>query len=227
MIDVFDASNKSANNSGKADQKVIPTASEEKIAHAYAQLRGAGETKHPFQAFSPKPENTSFDFQLEQEEVLLLLRQHPITQVKWIFIAIGLVLLPFLFAYVPLLDFLPARFHIVAFIGWFLLVVGFSLEAFLDWYYNVYIVTNERIIDVDFHSLLFKNISTARLERIEDITVTSSGYWGSIFDFGYLKIQTAGATDEFEFEDVPHPNRVSSFINALLEADEEGVLEGK
>jgi hypothetical protein len=177
-------------------------------------------TSNPLSAFSPRPNNMCLDIQLKDEEVLLLMRQHPITQLKWIVIAVVLIFLPLWFSYIPFLNFLPMRFQTVALIGWYLLVLGFSLEAFLGWFYNIYIVTNERVIDIDFNSLLFKNISTAQLEKIEDVSVTNKGYLGSIFDFGTVVTQTAGATDVFEFADTPHPNRVSAFINELLRQEE-------
>jgi hypothetical protein len=72
------------------------------------------------------------------------------------------------------------------------------------------------VIDVDFKSLLFKNISYAKFDKIEDINFTTSGSLGAIFDFGTVVIQTAAATDEFEFEDVPYPSQVTAFINDLL-----------
>jgi hypothetical protein len=203
------------------EQSVQPQKEQVKLERAYSLLDEMGAGHSSMSAFAATPVDTSFDFQLEKEEVLLLLRQHPVTQIQWILIAIILVFLPILFASVHLIDFLPVRFQIVAVMGWYLLVLGFSLEAFLDWFYNVNVVTNERVVDVDFNSLLFKNISTARLGRIEDISVTSKGYLGSIFDYGDIKIQTAGATDEFNFDSVPHPNKVSAFINELLETAEE------
>jgi hypothetical protein len=190
-------------------------------------MRQEKPTTNLFNAFAPKPVNTSFDNQQEQETVLLLLRQHPVTQIKWVLVAILLILVPFLFSYVGFLNFLPARFHIVAAIGWYLMVVGFILEAFLSWFYNVYIITDERIVDVDFNSLLFKNISYAKIENIEDVTTTAGGTLGTIFDYGTITIQTAATIPEFEFQDVPHPSRVAAFINEMMLEEEREVREGR
>jgi hypothetical protein len=173
-------------------------------------------SKNPLKAFAAKPQNTYFDSKDSNETVLLLLRQHPVTQTKWLLIAIVLVFVPFLLSYVNVLGFLPFRFHIIAGIAWYLMVVGYSLESFLDWFFNVYIITNERVIDVDFKSLLFRNVSFARYDKIEDVNFTTSGTLGAIFDYGTVLIQTAAATDEFEFEDVPFPSRVTAFLNDIL-----------
>jgi hypothetical protein len=235
MPDIFDSAqiqnqSTSINSPDSSNQAPTPTthtlSAAERQKNAFAQLMGDIETSsNPFGAFVAKPQNMSLDIQMQDEEVLLLMRQHPVTQLKWVILAIILILIPLLFTYVPILNFLPTNFHVVAFVGWYLMVLGFSLEAFLDWFYNIYIVTNQRVIDVDFTSLLFKNISTAHLDRIEDVTVTNKGYLGSVFDYGTVLIQTAGAVDQFEFEDTPHPSRVSAFINELLVQDEKDQFE--
>lgn len=190
-------------------------------------MRHAHPSHNPLDAFAAKPVNVCFDSQLADESILLLLRRHPFTQIGWVLIVIGLLLLPFLFSYVGLLNFLPLRFHFAALLGWYLMVTGFALESFLMWFFNVYIVTDERIIDVDFYSLLYKNISSAKIDNIEDITAVTGGAMGSIFNYGTIKIQTAAAVGEFEFEDVPQPDKVTAFLNEMLVEEEVEKLEGR
>jgi len=184
-------------------------------------MRNESPSRNPFVAFSAKPFNVAFDAQHSDEQVLLLLRQSIITQIKFVLIAIGLLFVPFLFNAVGMLDFLPLRFQFVANVGWYLLVFSYVLETFLSWFYNVYIITDERIIDVDFNSLLFKNVAYAKIDNIEDITATTAGALGSIFDYGTVRIQTAGAISEFEFVSVPQPSKVVSFLNELLIEEEQ------
>lgn len=178
-------------------------------------------------SFAPKPLNTTFSTQHRDEDVVLLLRQHPITQIGWVLIALLLVFVPFLFALTPTIAFLPGKFQVAASFGWYLLVVGFSLEGFLSWFYNVYIVTDERVIDVDFHSLIFKNISSAKIDNIEDVTEKTGGALRAIFDFGTVRIQTAAAQVEFEFDNVPFPARVTSLLNELILEEEREKIEGR
>jgi hypothetical protein len=180
-----------------------------------------------FDAFAPKPQNTTFDSQLDNEYVILLLRKHPITQLKYVLTALGLLLAPVLFSFVHLFDFFPARYQMAALILWLLLVLGFILESFLNWFFNCNIITDERVIDVDFESLIYKNISAAKLDNIEDITATTGGAIRSMFDFGTIKIQTAAATTEFECEDAPHPAKVTTLLNELLLEEEREKLEGR
>jgi len=184
-------------------------------------MRQMKPSHNPFAAFAAKPFNVAFDAQHKDEQVLLLLRQSLITQIKYVVIAIGLAFVPVLFNSVGMLSFLPLNFQFIANVGWYLMVMSYVLEVFLSWFYNVYIITDERIIDVDFHSLLFKNVAYAKIDNIEDITATTSGALGSIFDYGSVRIQTAGAVSEFDFVDVPHPSKVVSFLNELLIEEEQ------
>lgn len=192
----------------------------------YSELmRQHQPSRNPFSAFAAKPIGTRFDSQHNDEHILLLLRQHLVTQVKFVFIALGLSLMPVLFNYIGLLSFLPDRFQFIALLGWYLIVMGYALEVFLGWFYNVYIITDERVIDVDFTSLLSKNTSYAKIDNIEDITAKTKGALGAIFDYGDVIIQTAGTQANFEFNDVPHPSKVVSFLNELLLEEEQEFLD--
>lgn len=224
MPDIFDASRQ--HPSPKSDRSADQV--KRHVDEYSTVLRDHGPSAHPFVAFLAKPDSVFFDTQLADERVLLLLRRHPITQVPWVLSAIGLAILPFFMALVfPVLALLPGRYEAAALLGWYALVFSFVLESFLMWFFNVYIITDERVIDVDFNSLIYKNISSAKLDNIEDITATTGGAVRSLFDFGTIKIQTAAANAEFEFEDVPHPGKVQSLLNELQIEEEREKLEGR
>lgn len=218
MPEIFDASEKKKKS---IDQH-------KKNPKDYSQvMRENHHSVNPLDAFAARPTNTTFDSQLDNEDVLLLLRQHPITQIKWIFIILGLALVPFLLSYIDFWQLMPLKYQFFSMIFWYLLVSGIALEAFLSWFYNVYIITDERVIDVDFLSLIYKNISAAKLDNIEDITATTSGAFAAIFDYGTVKIQTAAEVTEFEFANVPHPAKVTTLLNELLQEEELEKIEGR
>lgn len=182
---------------------------------------------NPITAFVPKPFKTYFASQAREEEVILLLRKHPITQIKWMVTAIVLAVLPLFLANFQLFSFFPSNYLFAAHVGWYLLLLGFSIESFLSWYFNVYIITDERIIDVDFLSLIYRNISSAKIDNVEDVAAETSGALRSVFNFGTVRIQTAAERTEFEFEDVPQPNKVIALINDLLLEEEREKVEGR
>lgn len=170
-----------------------------------------------FSSYAENPQNCRFEGQDEEEKILLLLRAHPITNLSWIIPAVLLFLAPFfildLLSLLNLdLSALPRQFGIIFLIINYLLVLIIAFEGFLHWYFNVYIVTTKNIVDVDFHSLLFKNIDVAPLRNIEDTSSSMGGILNSIFHYGHVFIQTAGATKNIDFHSVPRPHHVADFI---------------
>ncbi len=179
------------------------------------------------QAFAAKPPRMSFDSQSSTEQILLVLRRHPITQVPWIVLASVFALLPIAMPLLPILNGLPANYLFAMFVGWYLLVTGFVLESFLSWFFNVYIITDERIIDVDFVSLIYKSVSAAKIDKFEDVTARTGGALQAIFNYGSVYIQTAAEKREFDFADVPQPNKVTQLLNELILQEEREQFEGR
>lgn len=190
-------------------------------------MRRQRPARNPFEAFAAKPFNTFFSDQNSDETIILVLRKHPVTQIKWMVLVVVFALIPIIFNSISILGFLPPNYQFAGLVIWYLLLTGFVLESFLTWFFNVYIITDERIIDVDFLSLIYRNISMAKIDNIEDVTATTGGAIRAMFDFGTVHIQTAAEKREFEFEDVPHPNTVSKLINELLLEEEREKIEGR
>ena len=186
------------------------------------------QTKNPLAAFVVRPKSLTFETQEAQEKVLLLLRRHVITNLPWMAGAVLMSLAPAVARVIlPEIDFVPLRFQLMLTMMWYLLTVGLVLEKFLSWYFNVYIVTDERIVDIDFYSLIYKEISDTKIERIQDVTVTQGGVVRALFNFGTVYIQTAGERREFDFEDVPKPQVVAKFLNEMMLEEEKERMEGR
>ncbi len=183
---------------------------------------------NPLKAFIPKPNKMAFEIQDQDEKIILILRQHPITQVKSLLVLLfSFLVIPWLLKTAGIMAFLPTQFRLAFNVFLVVLFFGMALRYFLLWFFNVYIITDERIIDVDFLSMIYKNISTAKTENIEDITKQTSGIMASLFDYGTILIQTAATKNEFEFEHVPHPARVVKLLNELVMEEEREKIEGR
>lgn len=173
-------------------------------------------------AFMERPRGIHFETQEPEEEILLLMRRHPVTNGGWVIMILILIGLPLIIG--PLVigsglippEF-PAGYYVVVPFLWYLGVAGIALTNFLRWYFNVYIVTSDRVVDIDWLSLLYKQLSSTQLEKIQDVTYNQGGILDSFFDFGNVLIQTAGNEPNFEFEEIPKPERVVRQINKILE----------
>lgn len=174
-------------------------------------------------AYLYEPVGIRFETQEPGETIILLLRAHKVTNIPWIIISVLLLLTPILlFSSVVdlggvLESVIPLRFLISILVGWYLFTASYILVHFLLWYFNISIVTNRRIIDVDFINILHKELSATTLDKVEDITSNRTGFFGSLFDFGNVIVQTAAAEVEFDFLKVPHPEEVVRILNKLME----------
>lgn len=161
-------------------------------------------------SFLVRPANIQFETQGRNEKIIILLRKHPITQVSWILFVLLLIALPiFGLPLIMELSILPEYategliLYLILF--WYTGLFGFIFMQFLLWFFNVNIITNQRIIDIDFPFLLFKESTATRINQIEDITHKRGGFSRTVFDYGDVYVQTAGATPNIEFLDIPRP----------------------
>ena len=165
-------------------------------------------------AFCIRP-RINFESQQEDEEVLVTLRAHPATQIPWIVTVIFLALLP------PFLDVILASFfsslEIFFFnLVWYSFLASYAFINFLMWLFNVGIITNRRIVDVDYENILIKELTGSSITDVTDVTAVTTGFVRSLFSYGDVFVQTAGVHQNIEFLKVPDPSEVVSIINKLM-----------
>jgi len=132
------------------------------------------QTSHKlFHSFCIKPA-TRFDTQGADEEVILVLRAHPVTLIP--ILINGLVLFFILFFtnfFLPSFLTLPQILFINAFFLVFL--ANYLWFGFLNWYFNVGIITNKGIVDVDFNLVIEPGIIEVMVgSSSDDIRLHSS-----------------------------------------------------
>ncbi len=180
---------------------------------------------NPFASFSFDPVGITFENQEEGEKIVLFLRAHIITLVPGAFLIIFLIFLPILAVFIlnilnADLGFLTATQVFLIDLFWYLLIFAYAFYRFILWYFNVYVLTNERIVDFDFKGLLNKEISYTTLIHIEDIEPKTVGFFGTFFNYGNVFIQTAAERPEFVFEKVPRPDAVAEAIMEQVRKEE-------
>jgi hypothetical protein len=180
-----------------------------------------------FTQFVTFPKAIAFEQQEEGEEVVLFLRQHIIVNIPWVMLVIVSLAVSTVFGFFPPYAALPINYQAVVSLVWYLLTFGYALGSIMSWFFNIYILTDERVVDVDFINLLKKRISVTKVDTIQDITSTVSGAAGTIFHYGNVRIQTAAQRPEFEFANVPHPEKIASIIHELIDQEEQEKIEGR
>lgn len=114
-------------------------------------------------------------------------------------------------------------------IVWYCALLFYAIQNFMLWFYNVYIVTDERLVDVDFFGLLYKNINVTQINKLEDANYSQRGICSGFFNYGDVIVQTAseqrsddrGEKSAFTFESVSNPDIVVKIISELMEKDHE------
>jgi hypothetical protein len=201
---------------------------EKKDPKSYSQvMRDSKSSSGVFSAFMVRPKGVSLEIQEENEQILLLVRRHFITNTGWILLVIVMIIVPGLFQNLPLGVSIPARFLVITSMLWTLLIITIVLEGLLSWYFDVFIVTDERVIDIDFRNLIYKNITSAKIDNIQDVTYNVSGPLPSFLDYGMVFIQTASEVPMIEIANTPHPSKVAKFINEMILQEEQEKLEGR
>lgn len=101
----------------------------------------------------------------------------------------------------------------IFFSGIYILFIWLKLFLLIaDYYLDVWIITDKRIVDVIQSGLFKREVSECRLDRIQDVTTRVEGLIPTIFDFGDVHIQTAGAMKEFIFREIPGPYKIKDLI---------------
>ncbi len=155
------------------------------------------------------------------ESILRIVRKHWFILFSQVF-SIGIAgalpfLLMLLFPLFPMFEELATKLHITAtyisfFSGAWLLIVHIALVGiWTDYYLDMWIITNKRIISIDQQGFFRRSVSSFRFERLQDITVDIQGFIETMLDFGRITADTAGH-DPFTIRGIPNPRGVKSLI---------------
>ena len=88
----------------------------------------------------------------------------------------------------------------------------------LDWWNDLYVITEERVVDIEKIPLLAEERREARLDRIQDVQYDQPNLIYRLLDFGHVRLATAGEIGHFTFDYVPHPQEVQAEIFRYLTA---------
>lgn len=95
---------------------------------------------------------------------------------------------------------------------WYLLVWTAAFSLLTRYYLTLWIITNLRIVDIKQRSFFNREVSSFLLARVQDITTDVSGVLGTLIGFGKLSVETAGKDEEFQMENISHPQNVRDVI---------------
>ena len=107
----------------------------------------------------------------------------------------------------------PMRIATVASVVW---VAVIAVRAYFHWYryhHDVWLVTNQRLIDSQRRHWFHRAVSSADLVDIQDVAMAREGLLQTALDFGDLNVQTASEQQRFVLAKIPDPAAVLTILD--------------
>lgn len=161
--------------------------------------------------------NKEFFGQRTDEDVILILQRHWFV-LAWpflkgvLFIAFALIL-----PAIGKVGFYIFNSGVIAFvyIVWLIFWTSYLAYEYINWYRDRFIITNQRIINIDQRSMFSRKVSEIELERVQDISHEINGVFAVTLNFGHVIIQSAGSKD-MAIQDIAHPAELQDIIVRLV-----------
>ena len=169
------------------------------------------------------PDFNKFHFkgQKPEEKILLVLHRHWFDILSQFFVVFAMLLL-LIGSFILIPRFYPQIFetldsNIFSFLGNTLFMFTWMIFflVWIDYYFDVWIVTDQRIVNIEQKGLFARVVSELELEKIQDITTDVKGMISTILNYGDLQVQTAAEQERFLFHNIPDPYKVKSIIMNL------------
>lgn len=160
------------------------------------------------------------------EKPVFILRRHAIIFFKeiMIFVLLAAVGVGIYFLVVNLFPWMlahPVAYPLLILIAsiYYLSIWLLFFGYFLDYYLDLWVVTNDRVVNIEQHGLFARTIAELDLWKIQDVTSDVKGMIPTFFNYGNVHIQTAGEKERFVFEQVSNPHEIRKQIIDLIEGD--------
>ena len=153
-----------------------------------------------------------FPDQFDDEEVLYVFHKHPIVMRKGlVFGMLG-----------PLIGVLPAAVSpslgLSVFFGGLAagIVLGLLIffPSWIGWHFSVFIVTDQRFIQITQKGLFHRSVADLSLSQIQSVNYEISGFQETMLGFGTINMQTY--VGDLIIHDVHHPAKVQKKLLNIL-----------
>lgn len=154
-----------------------------------------------------------------EEQIVKVMRRHWWVMVGPSFLVFFLLLVPSVIAvFMPLIapqlqgigNWQPiAQF---AFSLYLLFLLEFAFAIWTNYYLDVWIITTERIIDIEQKGLFRRVISEFPINRVQNVSIEVRGVIETLLKFGDLTVETAGGHASFVIKEAPDLYRAKDLI---------------
>jgi hypothetical protein len=166
----------------------------------------------------------NFPGQEADERIYIFTRRHvaafiPILATIFLMIVLGMAII------FVLNNFLSFNFILLVGSAYLLFMLLFIIVEFFDFYFDLYIATDRRVVDIDQNKFFNRTVAELLYEDIQDVEARVNGFLPTIFDYGDVIIQTAGARPNFMFSQVGNPKEVAAIILDISDQQTRGIAQ--
>jgi uncharacterized membrane protein YdbT with pleckstrin-like domain len=156
----------------------------------------------------------NYTFQKDpDEEIIFKVRKHWLILFFSFFKAFISLIILFIILY--LIGFSLVVFYLalsIIFGIWFIVTIVYAFYEWAIWYLDLYVLTDKRIIDIEQKTLFSRQVSESSLERIQDVTFETRGFFATFFNYGNIKVETAGKETVISLDQVSEPDKLQKII---------------
>lgn len=167
-----------------------------------------------------------FEDQLDNEQMLLMFRKHPVVMGKGLILAsLGMVAGPL---YVTILTYArpnnppTMQFFFFSLLGSIVIAAILFFPSWLSWYFSVYVLTDKRLMQIKQKGFFNRALVDISNDQISMINYEIKGLQETLLGFGTIIVQTY--VGELVIKDVAHPKKIHKELTSSLR--DEGFLQG-
>jgi len=166
----------------------------------------------------------------KQKNIVIFARRHWMSFLGDILVSAMLIIVPLIilfFLHSKWPNLIQGRFvNVLAVFGsaYYLLLISSIFNAWISYYYDLYILTNDSIVDIVQNGFFNRKISQLSLTRVQDVSSKIDGIFPTMFSYGDVLVETAGErVENFLLHAVPNPQVFSAKVlelhDQLIERD--------
>ncbi len=154
--------------------------------------------------------NKYFDDQLDDEELLYVFRKHPVVMRRGLIYA----MLGLLLGVIPSLIKPEYSYLFGGLLAGFFLFGVILLPYWVGWFYSVFIVTDQRLIQITQKGFFHKSVVDIGLNQIQMINYEVTGLEETLLGFGTINIQTF--VGDLVIHHIHHPAKTQKKLLTIL-----------
>jgi uncharacterized membrane protein YdbT with pleckstrin-like domain len=158
------------------------------------------------------PFDVTIQNQADDEEIIRVWRRHPVTLIGPLFKILAFAAIPIALILITGFSFLGSPILFALFMVILGVVVTFGAYQWVSWYGDVYVLTNYRIIDVEQQGFFSRSFAETTLNNIQDISHEVTGVAATLWDYGTIVVQTAGASPDISLNQIGHPQASTVYL---------------